>query len=323
MEYTRLGRTGLLVSRLLLGTMNFGPDTNEADSFAIMDRAHEHGINFFDTANNYGWVLGEGVTEQILGRWFAQGGGRREKTVLATKLFNPMGEWPNQSRVSALHIRQACEESLRRLQTDHIDVYQLHHIDRDAPWDEIWEAMDVLRYQGKVLYVGASNFAGWHIAQAQESAQRHGVLGLVSEQSRYNLLRRTIELEVIPAAQEYGLGIIAWSPLDQGLLTGLLRKQNEGSRRYNESATAELERQRDKVEAYEALCDEIGQDPSTVALSWIMSRPGITGPIIGPRSVAQLDHALKSIDYKPDADVLARLDEIFPGHKTAPEDYAW
>jgi aryl-alcohol dehydrogenase-like predicted oxidoreductase len=224
MEYTRLGRTGLKVSRLCLGTMNFGPQTTEEDSFRIMDRALELGINFFDTANVYGWKKGEGWTEQIIGRWFAQGGGRRERTVIATKVYGGMGDWPNTSRLSALHIRQACEESLRRMQTDHIDLYQMHHVDRDAPWDELWQAMEVLVQQGKVVYVGSSNFAGWHIAQANEAAKSRHFLGLVSEQSLYNLIDRTIELEVIPACQHYGLGLVPWSPLKGGILGGALKK---------------------------------------------------------------------------------------------------
>ena len=172
MQYTNLGRTGLKVSRLCLGTMNFGPQTTEEDSYAIMDQALELGINFFDSANVYGWKMGEGITEQIVGRWFAQGGGRREKVVIATKVFGRMSEWPNDSRLSARHIKRACEESLRRMQTDHIDLYQMHHVDRDTPWEEIWQAMEQLVREGKVLYVGSSNFAGWHIARANEAAAR-------------------------------------------------------------------------------------------------------------------------------------------------------
>ena len=230
MQYTQLGRTGLKVSPLCLGTMNFGPHTNEADSFAIMDKALELGINFFDSANVYGWKMGEGITEQIIGRWFAQGGGRREKTVIATKVFGRMGEWPNESRLSAFHIRRACEESLRRLQTDHIDLYQMHHIDRETLWEEIWQAMEVLVQQGKVIYVGSSNFAGWHIAQAQGAAKSRHFMGLVSEQSLYNLNARMIELEVIPACKHFGLGLIPWSPLAGGLLGGVLEKIERGRR---------------------------------------------------------------------------------------------
>src|SRR6478736_1759358 len=222
MQYVHLGRSGMKVSRLCLGTMNFGPETSEADSFAIMDRALELGLNFFDTANVYGWKTGEGWTEQIVGRWFAQGGGRREKVVLATKVFGRMGEWPNQSRLSALHIKRACEDSLRRLQTDCIDLYQMHHVDRETPWEEIWQAMEQLVREGKVIYVGSSNFAGWQLARANEAARNRSFLGLICEQSLYNLNARTIELEVIPAARHYGLGLIPWSPLARGLLAGAL-----------------------------------------------------------------------------------------------------
>jgi aryl-alcohol dehydrogenase-like predicted oxidoreductase len=224
MEFTQLGRTGLKVSRLCLGTMNFGPQTNEKDSFAIMDRALDLGINFFDTANVYGWKIGEGVTENIVGRWFAQGSGRREKVVIATKVFGRMGDWPNTSRLSAFHIRQSVEGSLKRLQTDHIDLYQMHHIDRLTPWEEIWQAMVTLVQQGKVIYVGSSNFAGWHIAQAQETAKARHFMGLVSEQSLYNLKDRMVELEVVPACKAYGLGLIPWSPLGGGMLGGALQK---------------------------------------------------------------------------------------------------
>src|ERR1700712_5313488 len=231
MESTPLGRTGLRVSPLCLGTMNFGPETSEEDSFAIMDRAQGAGVNFFDTANVYGWKKGEGWTEQIVGRWFAQGGGRRDKTVLATKLYGSMSDWPNDTFLSALNIRRACDASLKRLQTDYIDLYQMHHVDRDTPWDEIWQAMDVLVQQGKVLYVGSSNFAGWHIVQANEAASRRGSLGLVSEQSLYNLNARTIELEVLPACEHYGVGMIPWSPLGGGLLGGVLADREAGGRR--------------------------------------------------------------------------------------------
>ena len=238
MEYTHLGRTGLQVSRLALGTMNFGPETPEPDSHAVMDNAIELGLNFFDTANVYGWQMGKGVTEQIIGRWFAQGGGRREKVVLATKLYGSMSEWPNDTFLSARNIRLAVDGSLRRLQTDWIDLYQMHHVDRNTPWEEIWEAFDVLRTQGKVLYFGSSNFAGWHLASAQEAAQRLGVLGLVSEQSIYNLAVRSIELEVLPAARHYGIGMIPWSPLFGGVLARDIAQGQRGTRRRRTNATA-------------------------------------------------------------------------------------
>jgi len=323
MDYTHLGRTGLSVSRLCLGTMNFGPVTTEPDSFTIMDRAHEHGINFFDTANVYGWRKGEGITEQIIGRWFAQGGGRRERTVLATKLYGDMGDWPNDGKLSALNIRRACDASLRRLQTDYIDLYQMHHVDRATPWEEIWEAMTVLKDQGKVIYVGSSNFAGWHIAKAQEAARSRAYLGLVSEQSIYNLLTRDVELEVLPAAQDYGLGVIAWSPLHGGLLGGIVRKEREGHRRLEGRAKEALQEHRDQLQEYEDLAEQLGEEPADVALAWLLSRPGVTAPIVGPRTVEQLDGSLRALQVSLDDKTLTRLDEIFPGHRTAPEDYAW
>ncbi len=323
MEYTRLGRTGLKVSRLCLGTMNFGPETTEEDSHAIMDAAHEHGINFFDTANVYGWKKGEGWTEQIIGRWFAQGGGRRERTVIATKLYGDMGDWPNDGRLSALNIRRACDESLRRLQTDHIDLYQMHHVDRNTPWDEIWQAMETLVAQGKIVYVGSSNFAGWHIAQANEAAKSRHFLGLVSEQSLYNLAERSIELEVLPACESYGLGVIPWSPLMRGLLGGILRKAKEG-RSASERTQELLEQHRPKVEQYEAFCDELGENPADVGLAWLLHQPVVTAPIVGPRTLDQLTGALRAVELTLDEKALHRLDEIFPGPGgPAPEAYAW
>jgi aryl-alcohol dehydrogenase-like predicted oxidoreductase len=303
--------------------MNFGPETSEEDSFAIMDRALDEGINFFDTANVYGWKKGEGVTENILGRWFAQGGGRRDKVVLATKVYGLMGDWPNENKLSALNIRRACEASLRRMQTDHIDLYQMHHVDRDTPWDEIWQAMDVLVQQGKVLYVGSSNFAGWHIVKANEAARRRGSLGLVSEQSLYNLAERSVELEVLPACRDYGVGMIPWSPLGGGLLGGILRKAREG-RSASEQTRERLEEHRSQVEEYEAFCDELGEQPSDVALAWLLHQPGVTAPITGPRTMEQFEQSLRALEVELDDKALARLDQIWPGPGgPAPEAYAW
>jgi aryl-alcohol dehydrogenase-like predicted oxidoreductase len=323
MEYTHLGRSGLSVSRLCLGTMNFGPLTSEADSHSIMDSAHEYGINFFDTANRYGRDLGVGATESIMGRWFSQGGGRRERTVLATKVYGEMGQWPNEGKLSALHIRRALDESLRRMQTDYIDLYQFHHIDRGTPWEEIWSAIEVAVSQGKILYVGSSNFAGWHIAQAQGAAAARNFTGLVSEQSLYNLAARTIELEVIPAAQHYGLGIIPWSPLHGGMLGGVLRKAQDGRRRLEGRAAETVAQNRAAIEAYEDFADELGHEPGAVALAWLLHQPAVTGPIVGPRTQEQLDSAVRALDVHLDEKALARLDEIFPGYRTAPEHYAW
>jgi len=319
MDYVRLGRTGLRVSPLCLGTMNFGPQTSEPDSHAIMDHALEIGINFFDTANGYG---GRGATERIIGNWFAQGDGRREKTVLATKVYGGMDDWPNNGKLSALNIRRACDASLQRMQTDYIDLYQMHHVDRDTPWEEIYQAFETLVAQGKVLYFGTSNFAGWHIAQGSEIAKQRGFLGLVSEQSLYNLNARMVELEVIPACEKYGLGLIPWSPLAGGLLGGVLQKATEG-RRASEGTQKNIEANRPKLEAWEGLCQELGEKPADMALAWLLKNPVVTAPIIGPRTMEQLDGSLRALEITISDETSKKLDEIFPGHRTAPEDYAW
>lgn len=323
MEYVHLGRAGVKVSRLCLGTMNFGPLASEQDSFAIMDRALELGINFFDTANVYGWKLGEGLTEQIVGRWLSQGQGRRDKIVLATKVFGRMGDWPNQSRLSALHIKRACEDSLRRLKTDHIDLYQMHHVDRECPWEEIWQAMEQLVREGKILYVGSSNFAGWHLARAQELAAQRHFLGLVSEQSLYNLHERTVELEVIPACEAYGIGLIPWSPLARGLLAGALQPVSSG-RRADEDLRKEVETNRARLEGYDRLCAQLGERPADVALAWLLHQPAVTAPIIGPRTLDQLNGSMRALSLSLSQDSLKRLDELFPSPGgRAPEAYAW
>lgn len=323
MEYTNLGRTGLKVSRLCLGTMNFGPQTDEESSHEIMDQALEQGINFFDTANVYGWEVGEGITEQIIGRWLAKGGGRREKIVLASKVYGRMGDGPNQRRLSAKHIRQACEDSLRRLQTDYLDLFQMHHVDRETPWEEIWQAMEQLVAQGKILYVGSSNFAGLHIAKAQFSARERHFLGLVSEQSLYNLIDRMIELEVVPTCREFGLGIIPYSPLAGGLLGGGLQKESQG-RRSSDNIKKKSQEYAEQLRTYEAFCDEIGKEPANVALAWLLTNPTVTAPIIGPRTMDQLDNSLKSLEISFSDEQLVKLTSIWPGPGgEAPEAYAW
>jgi aryl-alcohol dehydrogenase-like predicted oxidoreductase len=329
MDYTHLGRSGVSVSRICLGTMNFGSYTEPADAHTIMDHALEHGVNFFDTANTYGRPRAEGVTESIIGDWFAGAPGRRDRVVLATKLYGGKGDWPNDRFLSAVNIRQACEASLRRLQTDHIDLYQMHHVDRQTSWEEIWEAFTVLRTQGKVIYFGSSNFAGWHIAQAQEAARRLGAFGIVSEQSLYNLVERTVELEVLPACQAYGLGVLPWSPVQGGLLTGMLARQSAGSqsgrRRSGDGRAAEmLGDRREQIAAYEDFCAELGQPPAEVALAWLLHQPAVTAPISGPRTLEQFQGAIRASELSLDEKALGRLDEIFPGPGgAAPEAYAW
>ena len=322
MRYTQLGRSGLKVSRLCLGTMNFGPKTEEADAHSIMDSALGAGINFFDTANVYGGTGHRGRTEEILGRWFATGGQRRERTVLATKLYGTMTDLPNESRLSALNIRRALDASLRRLRTDYIDLYQFHHVDRNTPWDEIWQAIDVAVQQGKILYSGSSNFAGWQIAQAQEAATRRHSFGLVSEQSIYNLLTRNVELEVIPAAQHYGLGLLPWSPLQGGLLGGVLTGR-DGVRRAESRSLETLKKFQDQIRRYEDFTRELAREPGDVALAWLLHQPAVTAPVVGPRTQDQLDSALRAVDLALEPGALQRLDDIFPGYRTAPEAYAW
>lgn len=329
MEYNHLGRTGLQVSQLALGTMNFGMRTDEETSFEILDKAREAGINLIDTADVYGgpqspdMEQGYGVSEEIIGRWLAQEEGRREEVVLATKLYQPMGTGPNDRGLSARHVRQACRDSLDRLQTDHIDLYQMHHVDRDTPWEEIWQAMEQLVREGKVSYVGSSNFAGWDIATAQNTAAARDFMGLASEQSLYNLTTRTIELEVIPALRHYGVGLIPFSPLGGGLLAGVLEDTDEG-RRSDSEMREQVEEHRSQLEAYEAFCEDLGEEPANVALAWLLHQPAVTAAIIGPRTVEQLTSSLEALEISLSEANLQRLDEIWPGPGgEAPEVYAW
>jgi Predicted oxidoreductases (related to aryl-alcohol dehydrogenases) len=325
MKFGYLGRSGLRVSKLCLGTMNFGVDTEEQEAFRIMDAALDAGINFFDTANIYGWGENAGRTEEIIGRWFQQGGGRRERTVLATKVYGDMHDpydGPNrEAGLSAYKIRRHLEGSLRRLQTDHIELYQMHHVDRNADWSELWTAFEHAQAQGKIGYVGSSNFAGWDIAVAQGEAKARGRLGLVSEQHKYNLLCRLPELEVLPASQTLGLGIIPWSPLDGGLLAGNHRRK-EGGRRSGDQKR--FEKHRAQLAAYSAFCDELGHSEDLVALAWLLANPAVTAPIIGVRTLDQFNRSLRALEVELDESAMKRLDEIFPGPGgEAPRAYAW
>lgn len=327
-EYRRLGKHGVLVSNICLGTMNFGWYTSEKDSFKIMDRALELGINFFDTADVYGWSGQHGDTELIIGRWFAQGNGRRQAVVLATKVYNPVKRKENRPEpntetrcLSAMKIKKHCENSLRRLQTEWIDIYQMHHIDRQCPWDEIWQAFGSLINQGKIVYVGSSNFAGWDIATACQEAQKRNLAGLVSEQSIYNLMNRTVELEVLPACQYYGLGFIPYSPLAGGLLAGI--KEKTDGRRSDQGLLKTYQEKKHQIERFEKLCKKIGEEPAVIALAWLLHNPVVTAPIIGPRTVQQLESVIRATEIKLDNEILKELDEIFPGPGQAPESYAW
>jgi aryl-alcohol dehydrogenase-like predicted oxidoreductase len=331
MQFKRLGRTGMKVSRLVLGTWNFGTFTDEKTSHRIMDEALDGGINFIDTANAYPAVGHRGESERIIGRWFAQGGGRRERTVLATKVFsfteNPY-DGPNEGHgLSTYKIRRHCEASMKRLQTEHIELYQMHHVDYDAGWDELWDVFQSLFLQGKIDYVGSSNFAGMHLMQAQEAAKARHFLGLVSEQHQYNLLCRLPELELLPTALHLGIGVLAYSPLSGGKLAGRALLAADGNSRRAEAekgATAKDKALQEKLGAYAALCKELGESESNVALAWLLANPAITGPVIGPRTPEQLHDAMRATEIVLDQATLTRLDEIFPGPGgPAPAAYAW
>lgn len=326
MEFTYLGRSGLKVSRLCLGTMNFGVATDEKESFRIMDAALDAGINFFDTANVYGGPKHKGRTEEIIGRWFAQGGNRRERVVLATKFYGDMLDpinGPNQQGgLSAYKMKRHLEASLKRLQTDHIELYQMHHIDRNVSWDEIWEAYKIAQYEGKIGYAGSSNFAGFDLVTAQYEAKKKGMLGLISEQHKYSLLCRLPELEVLPAAAQEGIGVIPWSPLAGGLLSGHAHKQIAGSR--SAKMSNEVAKHEKQLEQFSLLARELGQTEATIALAWTLANPVVTAPIIGPRTLEQLTGALETVELKLEQDTLAKLDVIFPGPGgSAPKAYAW
>lgn len=328
MKHVRLGRTGLKVSPLCLGTMNFGWGTTEGDSHAIMDRAIDLGINFVDTADMYGREVERGHTENIVGRWWEGDAAKRDRVVIATKVYHAMPDKhpePNRGTpgLSAMKIVRHCEDSLRRLQTDRIDLYQMHHVDRHCPFDEIWEAFETLKRQGKVVYAGSSNFAGWDIATANSEAKRLGQVGLVSEQSLYNLDARTVELEVIPACRHFGLGLIPWSPLAGGMLGGVLAKIQSG-RRTTDNMLEKIEKKRPQLEAWEGLCKDLGENPADVALAWLLANPVVTAPIIGPSRLEQLEGSIRATEITLSADTMAKLDEIFPGPGgEAPNAYAW
>lgn len=323
MLYKNLGRSGVKVSELCLGTMNFGPFTPDEESFQIMNKALDLGINFFDTANVYGWSKGRGYTESLIGKWLSENKSNRDKIVLATKVYGKMGDGLNESGLSAYHIKKSCEDSLRRLQTDHIDLYQMHHVDRNVRWEEIWQAMEQLVKEGKVIYVGSSNFAAWNITEAHYTASKRNFLGLVTEQSIYSLRNRHIELEVIPACKNFDIGLIPWSPLGGGLLCGILEKRNEG-RRTREELLKSADKIKPQIEMYEKFCKDFGHAPADVALAWVMNNPAVTAPIIGPRTIEQLEQNVKALEIKFDEESLNKLDEIWPGPgNQAPEAYAW
>jgi aryl-alcohol dehydrogenase-like predicted oxidoreductase len=307
--------------------MNFGFTVDASSSFAVMDAAIDAGINFFDTADVYGgpqspdMAKGYGIAEETVGRWL-QHSGRRDDLVLATKVYQPMGLGPNDRRLSAYHIRRACEASLRRLRTDHIDLYQMHHVDRATPWEEIWQAMEQLVRESKITYVGSSNFAGWDVALAQAAAAARHFLGLISEQSLYNLAVRAVELELIPALRSLGIGLIPYRPLHAGLLAGVLDATTEG-RVSNGSVLDRVEAHRDQLDSYEGLCRELGAEPAAVAVAWLLHNPVVSTTIVGATTIEELQLDLGALSVQLDVEVGKRLDQIWPGPGEAPQAYAW
>lgn len=323
MKYTYLGKTGLKLSRLCLGTMNFGPTTDEKEAHKIMDAALDAGINFFDTANMYGFRPDtgfdqRGLTEEIIGRWFAKGEGRREKTVLASKVYAPMNDpydGPNDcSGYSAYKIRRHLNASLRRLQTDHIEIYYMHGYDPHCTWTEAWGAFEREVNAGKIDYVASSKFSLENIVDAQRAADERHFLGLVAEQHRYNLLDRTPETDYLPMAQKLGVGIVVFSPLMGGMLSGSIVNGVAEGGRSNKFAKRLTDAQLATLKAYSALCRELGESEANVALAWILRHPAVTAPIIGPRTLEQFENSLRAVEIELPEDFVRELDQLFiPG----------
>lgn len=332
MEYARLGRSNLVVSRICLGTMHFGTRTPEAEAFEIMDKALEMGINFFDTANVYGRP-NTGGTEEIIGRWLAQGGGRRDSVVVATKVYGNMVDDPGPNEgggISAYKIRKHCEDSLRRLQTDHIDLYQVHHIDRTITLEEFWRTFGRLEDNGDILYVGTSNFPGWGLAKFQMAAWQRGLTGIISEQTQYNLFNRTPELEVLPAAENLGIGVIPYMPLGGGLLAGK-KTLVAGSRSAQVWAEYGFSEDRQpQLDAFSSLCADLGEPAHIVAIAWTLAGTAVTSAIVGIRTLRHLEGLDHAASLKLNRETMVRLDEIFDVNQgrplksaPAPEAYAW
>ncbi len=335
MEYAKLGRSNLTVSRICLGTMHFGPRTPEEEAFRIMDEALDMGINFFDTANIYGRAVRPGLTEEIIGNWLHQGGGRRDRIVLASKVYANMAgdeSAPNEEKgISAYKVRKQAEDSLRRLQTDHLDLYQVHHIDRHVTDEEFWGTFGRLQAAGDIIYVGTSNFPGWGLTRFQMAAEQRGSLGIVSEQHMYNLLCRYAELEVLPAAERLGIGLLPYMPLAGGLLTGK-KKAQPGTRTSDVESEYGLSLTEDApFAAFSSLCDEIGEPEHVVAIAWVLAQPAVSSAIVGVRTLDHLQGLNRAAELELDEETLTRLDSIFDigagrplrSGKPSPEAYAW
>ena len=334
MRYTNLGKSNLKVSRICLGTMHFGNRTPEDEAIRIMDRALDMGINFWDTANVYsGPGKLRGTSEAIIGRYFQAHNGSRDRVVLATKVNGPMEDVddPNYDRgVSAYKVRKHVNDSLERLQTDRIDLYQVHHIDRSITLEEFWGMFEKLVADGKVLYVGSSNFPGWSLAKFQTAAMQRGFMGLISEQTMYNLLCRWPELEVLPAALDMGICVIPYMPLAGGILTAKVQSE-AGSRTASVENEYGVSVSSDQIQAFQALCADLGESPVAVAIAWTLAQPAVSSAIVGIRTQEHLDEMERASEFDLDEETLKQLDEMFDTNKgrpirtsrPAPEAYAW
>jgi aryl-alcohol dehydrogenase-like predicted oxidoreductase len=319
MDSRQLGRSGLRVSPLCLGTANFGWVTDTATAHRMLSRAFDDGVTFVDTADTYNRRLGDEATELVIGRWLGDALGRRQQVVLATKVYGATGDGANDSGLSARHIRLACEESLRRLRTDWIDIYMLHHVDLTVRWEETLEALGRLIDQGKILYIGTSNFAAWQLTTLHLISCEREMLGLISEQSPYSLAERRVEFEVLPACRHYGIGFLAYSPLAEGFLGG-----PEGGLRRDEGATAERRRREaEKLRTWHACCREHGIAPPSAALAWVLAQPGVVSAVIGPRTESQLESCLDAANLHLDDPTLDAIAAEWPGPGVAPKAYTW
>ena len=331
MIYNKIGKSGIYVSRLCLGTMAFGSLADEKDCFRIMDMALDNGINFFDCANVYGGRTDKatgvttgyrGYSEEIVGKWFAQGGGRREKVVLLTKFNAPEGEMDganNRPGLSAWKIRRNLDASLKRLQTDHVEIYMMHRVDRSVSWAELWPAFTIAQEQGKADYIASSAFAGHDIVTAQAEAEKRGLLGLIADEHRFNLVCRFPELEVIPALQKLGMGLLPYSPLGGGHLSGnALSKPGPRT-----AGRALSQAQIDQLEKFNAFSEKIGVSCAKIAQAWILGQPIVSSMLLGPRNIEMLQDGIDALDVVLDADMLKELDEIFPGYGAATDAYNW
>jgi aryl-alcohol dehydrogenase-like predicted oxidoreductase len=334
MRYSNLGKSNLKVSRICLGTMHFGDQTPEDEAIKIMDWALDMGINFWDTANVYsGPGKLRGTSESIIGRYFQTHKGSRDRVVLATKVNGPMEDVddPNYERgISAYKVRKHINDSLERLQTDRIDLYQVHHIDRSISLEEFWGMFEKLIADGKVLYMGSSNFPGWCLAKFQTTAMQRGFMGLISEQTMYNLLCRWPELEVLPAAMDMGIGVISYMPLAGGILTGKVQSE-VGSRTASVENEYGLLISSNQIKAFQALSSDLAESPVAVAIAWTLAQPAVSSAIVGIRRQAHLDVMERASELDLDEETLKRLDKIFDTNKgrpirtsqPAPEAYAW